>query len=285
MKIFLFLVILTNLNFLTLSAQQQDAGDYKKGSYLYFGQPLIEDNSMYIEEAFNQEAGIVQHISNLILTDNLLTYSYTNEIPIKDYWHQFSFTALYHSNDLYNGFGDFQIAYRPMIWDKVSWALVTPRFSLLMPTGDWKKGLGKGAWGGQFNLAVTKRLSRTIVTHWNGGYTFYDHAPFYDPVNANTDIIKYGNLKTTNAGASLIWFLTPQINLMVEYAESYDAAVGDQRPSARTTILHPAARFAFAIGKVQVVPGAGIPMQYRNGSFEATQFFGYLSIEPNYNLK
>ena len=41
-------------------------------------------------------------------------------------------------------------------------------------------------------------------------------------------------------------------------------------------------RMAFDIGNVQIVPGAGFPLNFTNGRFESTGGFLYLSIEPAY---
>ena len=56
----------------------------------------IEDNSFFVEEAFNQEDGVVQHISNIVYTrqpDDALSYSLTQEWPLFSYLHQLSFTV------------------------------------------------------------------------------------------------------------------------------------------------------------------------------------------------
>src|SRR6187455_218452 len=136
-------------------AHAQDADSIpKKGSYLYYGQPSIEDNSMLIEEAFNQEAGIIQHISNFVFSGGNFGYNYTQEIPLADVKHQFSFGVSYASlkkpenlsqftkNYLTNGLGDVFLNYRPMIWGKNDWALVIPRFTVIVPTGNSRYGLG-----------------------------------------------------------------------------------------------------------------------------------------------
>src|SRR6187549_1533550 len=125
----------------------------KKGSYLYYGQPSIEDNSMLIEEAFNQEAGIIQHISNFVFSGGNFGYNYTQEIPLADVKHQFSFGVSYASfkkpmeaqqnrNFLTNGLGDIFLNYRPLLWGKNEWALVIPRFTVIVPTGNARYGLG-----------------------------------------------------------------------------------------------------------------------------------------------
>ncbi|HEY9044811.1 MAG TPA: hypothetical protein VIN08_02905, partial [Ohtaekwangia sp.] len=86
----------------------------KKGSYLYYGQPAFEDNSFLLEEAFNQEMGVLQHIFTFywdnIHTSNL-NYSFTQEIPLTNLRHQLSYTLSYsmlkdESGKYISGFGD-----------------------------------------------------------------------------------------------------------------------------------------------------------------------------------
>src|SRR5688572_13337603 len=155
---FTLLALLTVCSSFTF-AQDTTAVKPKKGSYLYYGQPSIEDNSMLIEEAFNQEAGVIQHISNFVVDDGNFVYAYTQEIPIPNEKHQLSFGvsyaamqkpegSLFNNNFLTNGFGDILVNYRPMLMDKNDWALVIPRFTLIAPTGNAWYGLGFGGWGG-----------------------------------------------------------------------------------------------------------------------------------------
>jgi hypothetical protein len=273
----------------------------KKGTYLYYGQPLIEDNSFLIEEAFNQETGVIQHVSNFFwddLDDGNFVYSYSQEIPLDNYRHQLSFTILCPvvrqprsfpsaSPGSFNnrGVGDIFINYRPTLWGKSSWALVAPRVSLIVPTGSPRDGFGAGAWGGQFNLAVTKRLTRSIVTHYNIGYTYLSKADRYeDDGSGNYDLAFEKNLQAYNLGGSLIWFTTPRFNLMVEYLANFEEDIGGNGSvsSARSGLINPGFRYAFEIGKVQIVPGASLPVEIVRGKQEASGLFIYLSIEPNY---
>src|SRR5690242_13436314 len=94
--LFFLMALATNC---AIAQEEPDADMPKKGSYLFHGQPLIEDNSMFIEEAFNQEAGVVQYINNLVLDDGSATYVFCNEIPLADYHHQLSFQGGYANLD------------------------------------------------------------------------------------------------------------------------------------------------------------------------------------------
>jgi hypothetical protein len=279
-------------------ASAQDTTDIKpmKGSYLYYGQPAIEDNSMLIEEAFNQEAGVIQHISNLIVDNGNVVYAYTQEIPIPNEKHQLSFGvsyaamqrpegSLFNNNFLTNGFGDILVNYRPMLMDKNQWALVIPRFTLIAPTGNARYGLGYGAWGGQFNMAVTKRLSSKLTTHWNAGFTKLWKADSYQYLSDGTpERIYEKDLTFKNVGASLIWLVAPKFNLMVEYVSAFDKTINDtgSLDIENSTVINPGFRFAVDMGKVQIVPGMGVPVNFSNGSFANTAVIFYLSIEPAY---
>ena len=287
------------LIFITLVTQAQENDTIpKKGSYLQYGQPSIEDNSMFIEEAFNQEAGIIQHISNLLVTKGDIVYSYTQEIPLADVKHQLSFGLSYNAfkapdavkqiggaQYVTNGLGDLYINYRPLLFGKNDFALVIPRFSLIAPTGDARYGFGTGGWGGQFNLAVTKRLGRKIVTHYNAGYTAISKADFYSyDTEGRPSLQKENTLTAKNIGASLIWFVTPKFNLMTEYVSNFQQEFQDDGNIAlnNNMTINPGFRFAIDINKVQIVPGLGVPLYFTNGQFQNSGAFVYLSIEPAY---
>ena len=292
----LVLALVTSVAALGASAHEADSIP-RKGSYLSYGQPAIEDNSMLIEEAFNQEAGIIQHISNFVLNDGNFAYSYTQEIPLADVKHQLSFgisyaslkkptniTDLTHSY-ITNGLGDLFVNYRPLLFGKDDWALVIPRFSLIVPTGNSRYGLGSGSWGGQFNLAVTKRLGPKITTHYNAGYTLMTKADHFAISEDGQPTLLYEkNMATTNFGASAIWLVANKFNLMVEYVSMYGKEMQDSGLLTRlnTSIINPGFRFAIDIGKVQIVPGAGVPFNFANGKYESAGAFIYLSIEPAY---
>src|SRR5206468_7864303 len=62
---------------------------------------VIEDNSFLIEEAYNQEPGVVQHIFQAVYSNDPRqrgwAFAFTQEWPIYGQDHQFSYTILaYH---------------------------------------------------------------------------------------------------------------------------------------------------------------------------------------------
>ena len=71
-------------------------------SALIASEPLakgIQDNSFFIEEAYNQEPGVVQHIFNLPIDftngSREVAPSFTQEWPVFSQTHQFSYTIPY----------------------------------------------------------------------------------------------------------------------------------------------------------------------------------------------
>src|ERR1043165_8843946 len=73
----------------------------------------ISDNSFLIEEAYNQEPGVVQHINTFMRTrGGDWVYTFTQEWPVMSMKHQFSFTAAELNLDHKKGVGDTAINYR-----------------------------------------------------------------------------------------------------------------------------------------------------------------------------
>ena len=59
------------------------------------GAKKIQDNSFLVEEAYNQEAGVVQHIQSFMYLrqSKEWAYSFTQEWPLGDETHQLSYTV------------------------------------------------------------------------------------------------------------------------------------------------------------------------------------------------
>src|SRR5688572_27661887 len=155
-------------------------------------QEHISDNSFLIEEAYNQEKGVVQHIFNWFPTwdhdDGELRefqFLYTMELPVGGQTHQFSFTPMnfehfFHDPDggpaeEEGGWGDTFLNYRYqlLLEDDCSWQpAIAPRLSVILPTGDEDRGLGVGEVGYQFNLPISKELEH-FAWHFNAGTTIF----------------------------------------------------------------------------------------------------------------
>src|SRR4029453_5898582 len=81
----------------------------------------IEDNSFFIEEAYNQEAGVVQHIFNFLYFPTAprnLFLTFTQEWPVVSHRHQLGYTLPFaFLSDGRKGIGDVFLNYRYQLFD------------------------------------------------------------------------------------------------------------------------------------------------------------------------
>lgn len=243
--------------------------------------PAIEDNSFFIEEAYNQEQGVVQHISTLSLFRKPVrnaSYSLSQEWPVGGQTHQLGFTIPYSwiEGSSIVGVGDVLLNYRYQMFDGDDWAAVSPRISLVIPAGNKHKGLGAGVFGVQANLPVSKRLSNSFVVHVNAGATILP--------NVATPSVSGGETKETltdyNLGGSIIALVTPKLNLVFEVSTTFfsDFDMNGSVVRDTKTIFSPGIRVAIDIGELQIVPGLAVPVNFSNGETTTGAFF-YLSFE------
>ena len=241
------------------------------------GTKKIQDNSFLVEEAYNQEAGVVQHIQSFMYLrqPKEWAYAFTQEWPLGDQTHQLSYTVpVLHVSDPEHttGVGDIALNYRYQVIakDRVAFA---PRLSIVAPTGDYKKGHGTGATGIQVNLPLSVELSDSWVTHWNLGGTFTPKSK--EPGGARADTVG------SNYGASLIYLVSPNFNLMLEAAgTSFEAVQTDgSTQREKTLFINPGFRCAsnFDSG-LQIVYGFSRPIGVRSSSGTRGALL-YLSFE------
>lgn len=135
-------------------------------------------------------------------------------------------------------------------------------------------------------MAVTKRLNTKLTTHYNAGYTHLFKEDFFgiDNNTNNWSLLKEKNHGSVNAGFSAIYLVSDSFNLMCEYIYGYNQSFDGAGNTAKSHdyILNPGFRCAFNSGKVQIVPGLGVPLNFSGGKYLSTGLFFYLSIEPNY---
>ncbi len=240
--------------------------------------PPIADNSFLIEEAYNQEPGVVQHISafQLFRGADSWAYSFTQEWPLFGRHHQLSFTLpirrTHDGSSAATGLGDVAVNYRFQLagGERVS---VAPRLSLLLPTGRAKSDLGAGALGVQANLPVSVAVANPVVAHWNAGATVTPSAQ--NAVGDEATTVAY------NLGASVVWLARPAFNVLLEVVWTRDETVtGPGRTGASDGLsISPGIRWAhtFASG-LQIVPGIAFPIG-AGPSAGADAVFLYLSFE------
>jgi hypothetical protein len=236
----------------------------------------IQDNSFLIEEAYNQEAGVVQHINTFSrISRGDWEYSFTQEWPLGGIRHQLSYTIpIQNVNAVGTGLGDVALNYRyQLLGNPEARTVFAPRLSLVFPTGNEAEGRGAGAPGLQANLPLTVNPSRYFVTHWNAGATLTPSAR--NPL---------GEKATTHgfhAGASVIWLWRPSLNFLVETVwEESRSVIGNGRVLRETGwVLNPGFRAAFnAARDLQIVPGIAYTIGLNDGADEDALFL-YLSFE------
>jgi hypothetical protein len=236
--------------------------------------PPIQDNSFLIEEAYNQERGVVQHISTFQRTGGAWAYSFTEEWPVRGIRHQLSYTIpVSHQSGLGTGLGDVALNYRLQLAGSGRAALaLAPRLSLLLPTGSAPSGRGSGAVGVQVFLPASVVLAPSLVSHLNAGFTVTPEA--HGPADARATATGLA------AGASVIWLATRWMNLMLEgvWSRSQVVTSAGQLESAGNWTLSPGIRWAIDVpGGLQVVPGVAWPIAVGGGGSD--YLFLYLSFE------
>ena len=236
----------------------------------------IQDNSFLIEEAYNQESGVVQHISTFARSSGGdWAYSFTQEWPLGGIRHQLSYTIPVENIEGFGtGLGDVALNYRyQLAGNPEARTVAAPRLSILVPTGDEEEGRGAGGVGFQVNFPLTLVLSDEIVTHWNGGATLTPSAR-----NALGETATTHNF---NLGASLVWLVRPSFNFLLETVwEDAGTVVADGSVVRETGwVLSPGIRWAFDLpGDLQIVPGVAYTIGLGEGPDEDAVFL-YLSFE------
>lgn len=234
----------------------------------------IQDNSFFLEEAYNQERRVVQHISALESVEGGdWFYNFTQEWPAFGQKHQLSVTVPLQDH----GLGDVALNYRyQLIGSGEEPIAFSPRVSLLLPSGDEEKGNGSGAPGIQLNLPLSAVLGSAFVTHWNAGAT-------WTPSSRN-EFREEAATRAVNLGASAIWLVRPTLNFLVETVwESAEEVVGPGRTDrSSSAFVVPGLRWAHNLESgLQIVPGIAVPLGIGSSAGERSIFL-YLSFEHPY---
>jgi len=240
----------------------------------------IQDNSFLIEEAYNQDPGVVQHINSFWRnwSSGDWLYAFTQEWPLGGVKHQLSYTVPVQdvNSALASavGLGDIALHYRyQAVGGSSAKVAFAPRLSLLIPTGSWSDGLGTGGLGLQLGLPVSWTWSAHLVTHWNAGitHTFSAHDEAGDEAATNA----------LNLGQSVVWLFMRRVNLLVEtvYVHSQDVVSQGRTGASGALFVSPGVRWShdFKSG-LQIVPGIAFPIGVGPSRGEHA-FLLYLSFE------
>ena len=223
----------------------------------------VQDNSFLVEEAYNQEAGVVQHILTISpdigksrgAGEHEWAFNFTQEWPVFSQTHQFSYTVPYSfvkaGGRSSNGVGDVLLNYRfQAVMESDRLPAFAPRLSLVLPTGDEDDGFGDGTLGYQVNLPVSKIVSDRWTVHANAGATLL-------PDVRGRDLTSY------NLAASAIYAVSPNFNLMLEAVANWDEAAADGGGKERSfsAVVSPGFRYAFNhANDAQTVIGLAAPI-------------------------
>jgi hypothetical protein len=214
----------------------------------------ITDNSFLVEESFNQEAGVFQNIFTWTRTRNGGWESaFTQEWPLGGMTHQFSYTVPFSGADGVSGVNDVLLNYRyQLLTETAARPALSPRLSVVLPTGREADGLGSGVVGLQVNVPASKQFGDLYV-HANAGFTWLP-AVTVAPNGATR------TLTSPQFAVGGIWRVAPMLNLMLEVVAEFDDTAAPQPARERTITASPGFRTGWNIGPRQVVVGAAMPV-------------------------
>jgi hypothetical protein len=243
------------------------------------GKP-IQDNSFLVEEAYNQEDGVVQHINTFQRARGSgdWIYTFTQEWPVGGLEHQLSYTIpvmrAADSPGGHAGIGDVALNYRyQLVGDGDAKLAISPRLSVAASTGNEKHGRGLGATSYQALIPVSLVLAPKVVAHSNAGYTWTPRAKDADGNSAD--------LKGWNLGQSLVWLATPQVNFLLEavYSRGEEVAGAGRTQTVKSAFVSPGIRWSYDFPSgLQIVPGIAVPIGVGPSRHERSVFL-YLSFE------
>lgn len=238
----------------------------------------LQDNSFLIEEAYNQEPGVVQHILTLRRQSRDWEIAFTQEWPLWSQEHQFSYSIpwarLRSNGQRASGLGDVYLNYRyQALMETATIPAFAPRFSLIVPSGDELRGLGDGSTGIQINLPFSKIVSDRVTLHANAGYTH-----LFNVQNLSTD--------SYFLGGSVVYAATRELNFLVEVVGDWSEVVDNGAIAReRSLTLSPGFRYALNLQAGQFVVGAGAPIVFTSGQKTSYGAIIYLSFEHSFLKK
>lgn len=250
---------------------------------------VIADNSFFIEEAYNQEPGVAQHVfaaAHFPAPRSTWNTTLTGEFPLHTQRHQGSWTLAFASSGAQDNLrpADLLLSYRLQLDDGAGGVAIAPRVSLIVPLSDERSSVGN--WSFQSNLPVSIDRMRPLVAHLNAGATYTPHREAISGgdggyVAGARDLIDY------NLGASLALLAHPQVNVLFEAVRTWTGYVNRHGHAAHATetVACPGIRAAINTAAGQIVPGVGLPIRWSDEGRDVGLFL-YLSFEHanNYRL-
>lgn len=191
--------------------------------------PVVQDNSFLVEEAYNQESGIVQHIVTLRTFRGSSDYNgaFTQEWPVGSIRHQLSYDLPLVRFGHDTGIGDILVNYRYQLSGSGDTRLaIAPRFTVSLPTGDWKRGRGAGAAGIEAAVPLSFVISPLFTMHTNIDAGFTPSARNFSGARADASAFSFGQ--------SLVFTPNQRVQPLVEVVYSRE-----QESSGQTKLNGP----------------------------------------------
>jgi hypothetical protein len=248
---------------------------------------VISDNSFLVEEAYNQDPGVIQNIFNAVYTHDPRrhgwTFSFTQEWPVPAEEHQLSYTIpsshIWDSGELQSGIGDILLNYRYQALEEGErQPAFAPRFSVIIPTGDRKRGTGNGVVGYQWSLPFSKKVASRLALHANWGLTYLPHVQ--SPLSSG-QLSPKRSLVSYNVGGSAIFAILPRLHAMLEWVGNFEDSINDagRAVHAFKPVISPGFRIAVVNEEeLQIVVGAAVPIGLNRHSDNFGAFL-YFSVE------
>jgi hypothetical protein len=234
----------------------------------------IQDNSFLVEEAYNQERGVVQHINTFARAEGGgWEYAFTQEWPFRGQRHQLSYTIPLSGAGGDVGLGDVALNYRYQAGPLDAPTAFAPRLTLLLPTGSSREGRGTGGVGLQVNLPFSAELPASLVAHSNAGATLTPRA--HDEAGNLAAALDY------TLAQSIIWLARPKLNFMLEasWTRAQEVVGPGETQTATELLVSPGVRGAIDLPSgLQIVPGLAFPIGVGPSRGERSVFL-YLSFE------
>ncbi|MBI5071029.1 MAG: transporter [Deltaproteobacteria bacterium] len=231
----------------------------------------MADNSFLLEEAYNQDAGVVQQIGAFShdVSSRGWVASFTQEWPAPEQRHQLSYSLAYSRGAAGSpsGLGDILLNYRYQAVLMDVWA-VAPRLSAVFPGG---AKVGYRGFGLQVMLPVSVQLTQALAAHTNlGGAWVPDglSGPYH------------GQWRSLALGQSLVWLVIPRLNFLGEFLwTSTSRLERGSTSSTHSLLLSPGVRWGIDLPeRKQVVVGLALPLGLGPSAGDVSILL-YLSLE------
>jgi hypothetical protein len=238
------------------------------------GPSPLQDNSFLIEEAYNQEAGVVQQMVTFLRgRGGAWVASFTQEWPAPAQEHQLSYTLTYGKAGPggERGLGDILLNYRYQAISQADRVAFAPRLSAVVAASNADSGASYRGVGLQGMLPVSTTLTPWLVTHSNLGLTW---------IPAGKDGDARAEFLVLSLGQSFVWLPHPRFNVMLETLwSSADARSGGITRRDQALLVSPGVRWGIDLPhEVQVVLGLAAPLGVGPSAGERSVFL-YLSVE------